>query len=1555
MKTSFTLRGICIIIAIFFSIINVSAQYDLVVAKDGSGNHTTVQAAIDATPTGRTTPYVIFIKNGKYKEKINIPNTKPFIQIVGESAANVILTFDDFSGKPMPGGGTFGTSNSASFTVRAADFTAINITFENTTGESPQALAIYVDGDRSAFKNCRFLGGQDTIFAGGNGARQYYRNCYIDGTVDFIFGDARAIFDSCVIYGKTRSSAGSSFITAANTKQTEPWGYVFRDSKIPANRGGTVYFFGRPWQNDANTADAAKSYNKTIFLNTTMSSSIQNAGWTTWDAGTDVTKITYAEYRSKKFDSTLVDISQRASWSNQLTATEAATYYNNTNLFGSWDPCAVAAGFCSFSQLPIAVTNFKGVKGSSTSTFNWNISWPIAGVKYEVLRSSNRIAFTKVSEQTSANDSTVNYNYGEAVPPPGQTFYYLIQASKTGYATHVSDTVTISSTPTINVTGSFGNFVQGLGTPSTSQSYVISASSLTNNLIITAPTAYELSLNNTTWNTSATPVVLTQDANGNIPSTTISVRLNGSSAGTYNGYIVHASIGADTAILLVSGTVQTAPLSVSNILEWWPMTANNMDSAAARALGVSTTIPTFNKLFLSNGIAVPVVPAYSSIHGQAFGATANGDGTWTTTSGGPGGNLNRTYYEQFVIKASSTHSLRIDSLILSSSFHNTSSNTKLAVVYSKRGFTTADTVNVTSGVGPDGNSLSPSANGAFTTPVLLTNETGGTTVTYRFAISVDSLRNLASGDSLTVRLYYSCGSGSAGRYAKLKNVIFKGLSTVNPVTGDYRTFQTGVWTDVGTWERYDGTTWVNPAPEYPHFNNTSGTVLQNGHVVTMGSTLTLGFGYIPRRTKINVGGQLVINSGVNLNVGNDGTPAATTTDLQIDGSLTLFGAIFTNGNVAIAVNGSFINSGTGQNLSNGGDTVFVGANGTWQQNTNSSTTPVRFSFQPTSLFRVTGLTTAQTNLFKNNVKYGNIIWNNTGATAYYAIRTTLDSSNVKGSFTVQSTGSTNLTFSNTTDRKFFPGGFYQTGGIVNYRESGNVTDTLDLGGDFSVTGGTFNSNMGAGSSLLVRLNGFNKMISYSQNTATNTNWQVNGSSTLGSNLSLPVTGFGVAVNGTLHLGTNIISGSGDFTSIGSAVVSSASSTGLSGNLINTGTKTLSTSATYIFNGATAQATGILLPAIVGALTINNAADVTLNGSSINVTGALTLSSGKLFLGGNTVTTNSVLSFSSLKYVVTNGIGALKINSIGVGSNVFPVGPSATSYNPVILNNAGGTDNFSVSVKTTFDNPVPDPNKVVNMQWMINEEVAGGSNVTVSLSWTTADQAAGFNPLVSSSIIRFNGTMWESYPATITGAGTTVSPYVATATGITAFSPFTVINDAALPLHLLSLKANYANKVVAVNWITASEFNTRHFEVERSADGINYKAIGKVQATNAAGINQYNFNDALPVNGKNYYRLKMADLNGAFTFSSVVTVQVSAKGSFNIVSNPVKDQLIITHAAATSNANLKVVSVDGKVLISNPIAPGSGRNTLNVSALNTGMYILIFESNGQQIATNFLKQ
>jgi pectinesterase len=186
-----------------------------------------------------------------------------------------------------------------------------------------------------------------------------------------------------------------------------------------------------------------------------------------------------------------------------------------------------------------------------------------------------------------------------------------------------------------------------------------------------------------------------------------------------------------------------------------------------------------------------------------------------------GGNLKRNYYEQFTIAAGSLYSLRVDSLVLNSSFYNTSSGTKMAVVYSKTGFV-SDSADVTGGLDPSGLGLASGANGGFTTPILLANETtGGTTKNYRLALNSGTGVSLNAGQTLTIRIYNSCSSTGTPRYGKIKNVIAKGQSTLNPVVGDYRSHQTGDWATASTWERWDGTTWVTPAPTYPVYNNSN--------------------------------------------------------------------------------------------------------------------------------------------------------------------------------------------------------------------------------------------------------------------------------------------------------------------------------------------------------------------------------------------------------------------------------------------------------------------------------------------------------------------------------------------------------------------------------------------------------------------------------------------------------------------------------------------------------------------------------------------------------------
>jgi pectin methylesterase-like acyl-CoA thioesterase len=770
MKQLFTLtsRSVAILLLLLLSVAaRAQSTYDAVVAKDGSGNFTTVQAAVNAAPTGRTTPYTIFIKNGKYREKLTIPSNKPFLQFIGESVANTFITWNDANTPTFPG-------NSSTVIINASDITALNITFENSYGDSPQALAMYTTGDRIAFKNCRFLGGQDTVQLNSNaGNRNYFKDCYIDGVVDFIFGSARGVFEGCMIYPKTRLNGGTGgYITAANTQAGQPYGFVFRKCTILNNQGTTTYTLGRPWQNDSGSTPTDRSHTKVVWLNTTMGSTIKPVGWQVWDAGTVTSVITYAEYKSREFNGSLVDISQRIPWSIQLTDADT-TQYTRAAVLGTWNPCALTTTFCASTPYEIAVSNFRGVKGTSTTPSNltWNLSWPIAGVQYQVLRSSTRNGtYTPVYTTTSTVATDVNFATTDPTPAPGVSYYYYVRASKAGLATHITDTVQISSTPTITVTGTLQAFLQGGGQPSATQGFLVAAENLTTGLIITPPANYQVSPNGGT-NWVSAPLTLNPSSAGSIPSTTISVRLNAATPGSYSGNITLASTGAASASVAVTGTTQTAPLPRSVNLQHWPMTRNNQDSSAVRASAVQASAPTFRKFMISTGSATAVIPPYSARYGQVFAPSA--EGGWTAAVGGNGSNLNRTYYEQFTVRGIPGSTLRLDSLLLTSYVTGSTSGTKLAVVWSKTGFTTADSTDVSGGVGPSGALLS-TANGAFATPILL-----GSQSTYRLAFAGATGVNLQSGQILTFRLYYSCGSTTTTtRFATLRNVVVKGEATL---------------------------------------------------------------------------------------------------------------------------------------------------------------------------------------------------------------------------------------------------------------------------------------------------------------------------------------------------------------------------------------------------------------------------------------------------------------------------------------------------------------------------------------------------------------------------------------------------------------------------------------------------------------------------------------------------------------------------------------------------------------------------------------------------------
>ena len=269
--------------------------YHIVVSADGHGDCRTVQEGIDACPDYSHQEITrILIRKGTYKEMVSIPHTKFRLYIKGEGADNTLLTFDKYAKALWPGRDiAVGTSGSASIYIHASYITFEDIAFENSAGEGKeigQAVAVFTDGDFLFFNRCRFLGNQDTLYTYGRFGkfggikRNYFKDCYIEGTTDFIFGTSIAFFENCHIHSKK-----NSYVTAASTLQGQKYGYVFVNCRLTADEGIDKCYLGRPWG----------AYAKTVFIHCELGGHIVADGWHDWEKeGKPDTKKNsyYAEY-----------------------------------------------------------------------------------------------------------------------------------------------------------------------------------------------------------------------------------------------------------------------------------------------------------------------------------------------------------------------------------------------------------------------------------------------------------------------------------------------------------------------------------------------------------------------------------------------------------------------------------------------------------------------------------------------------------------------------------------------------------------------------------------------------------------------------------------------------------------------------------------------------------------------------------------------------------------------------------------------------------------------------------------------------------------------------------------------------------------------------------------------------------------------------------------------------------------------------------------------------------------------------------------------------------
>lgn len=301
-------------ISTFVTAAPAADKCEIIVAADGSGTAKTVSDAIAKVPENNQARCTIRIKPGTYREQIRVPMTKPYVSLIGEDANKTVLSFN-ISNKDAG-------STSAAFAayIGGHDFRAENITFENSFGQGSQAVAVLVEADRAVFRNCRFLGWQDTLYA--KNGRQYYRDSYIEGHVDYIFGQAAAVFDNCRIHSKADGYIAAPMRFAA----TEPSGFVFLNSTLTSENTKNGVYLGRPW----------RDYGRTVFINTKMDAQIRPEGWHHWVPEREKTAY-LGEYGST---GTGASPTTRVSWAKKLVDADVKQFSIEYFLGGrdGWDP-----------------------------------------------------------------------------------------------------------------------------------------------------------------------------------------------------------------------------------------------------------------------------------------------------------------------------------------------------------------------------------------------------------------------------------------------------------------------------------------------------------------------------------------------------------------------------------------------------------------------------------------------------------------------------------------------------------------------------------------------------------------------------------------------------------------------------------------------------------------------------------------------------------------------------------------------------------------------------------------------------------------------------------------------------------------------------------------------------------------------------------------------------------------------------------------------------------------------------------------------------------------
>ncbi len=810
------------------------------------------------------------------------------------------------------------------------------------------------------------------------------------------------------------------------------------------------------------------------------------------------------------------------------------------------------------------------------------------------------------------------------------------------------------------------------------------------------------------------------------------------------------------------------------------------------------------------------------------------------------------------------------------------------------------------------------------------------------------------------------------------------------ISGDYRSAASGNWSSTSTWETYNGTSWI-AAVATP--TSADGNItIQNTHTVTITANVTVD------QVVINTGGKIDLSSGVTLTVANGAG-----TDMDVSG-------IFKNaGSVSI----------------NSGAKILYSTGGKYQHNfTTSAGTIPASQWNPGSTCEIIGYTTNTSNPSGFSQTFQNFSWNCTNQTN--AIDFGGGFPSINGDFTITSTGTSSIQFdfqgNNTTLN--VGGNLYVQGGTTYGCTNGAIT--ANITGNFIQSNGTFAFDAAGGvaygnQSMIMNVTGSmiisGGILDLSQCTANNSS-KGTGTLNLSGDLTLSGTGlltessaqsrgqvnftgaaiqyltsvsnitnavdFTIISGSILSTGTNFLTGTGDFTlSSGAGLMmgdaNGITTTGASGNVQCTGSRSYSTGADYTYDGSVGQNSGNGLPSTVHNLTLNNNSNVTLTNST-SVSNILTFTKGLCITSANTLTLGtSTAVLGTLTRVSGHVYGNFKrwIAAAATSNILFPVGtlsyynganisftvaPTAGSIISTFIPTNPGTNGFTLTDAGTSLTTIG----YGYWSFTAANSFAGGT-YTVNLY---ANGFPGITDYTDLHIVRrvSGGSAWTLNGTHSVGTGSNSAPVV-NRTGMTSLGHFGIGSGSTnpLPIELVYFNANINDeKQVDLSWATASEINNDYFTVERSSDGLHFTEVLRKQgAGNNTSTIYYKDIDQNPLSGISYYRLKQTDYDGHYSYSKTNSVTNKPKNNESVLKlvsispNPFSEKFKVGFTMKqTGPVEIQLLNSSGNIVEKEVILSYDGPNVFsfqNTERLSPGIYFINLIYNDQKITQKIIKE